>query len=478
MPSPFGQGGPMGDDLHFAAGLTAAAATRDAHGVAIFAALLSDLRDSKFVTEDIGISYVFIDARPQNLQGAFFGQPAAEEGMRSALEETFCAIDDDAAPAMVKLLVDQTIKFYRAADFPDWFACSMDLMTCHVHFWMFGGVKGCPCGLGSVADAFKHFLALIAAVLRRVLGLMAAAYFDDNGEQPIGQTLELPQEICTAWRRPQQIFPAEAIALTIATWSVHLYVRHLGIIWFTNSETAASAGSRGISDEPQVEIAAQVSHLRLLRVGCQDHRALLFGSRFGPRGEENQKGRNAAALLAARGREAVEEQNEEFIDALALKAAALKQVATDVAEEAKGSISLVEHLGDRVDRAAAVLGKTTERSWAPRQLEPPLAGQLRARAGRAPLRARPRRRRGPRRGRGCLLPRRERCARERPSRGRRRRRGHGLPRCRPSREAAVRTRRTPRRCQGGAGRRWRRALAVREQQARSWRATSHVHSTY
>jgi len=94
---------------------------------------------------------------------------------------------------------------------------------------------------------------------------------------------------------------------------------------------------------------------------AKDHRALLFGSRFGPRGEENQKGRNAAALLAARGREAVEEQNEEFIDALALKAAALKQVATDVAEEAKGSISLVEHLGDRVDRAAAVLGKTTER---------------------------------------------------------------------------------------------------------------------
>lgn len=95
---------------------------------------------------------------------------------------------------------------------------------------------------------------------------------------------------------------------------------------------------------------------------AKDHRALLFGSRFGPRGEENSKGRQqAAALLAARGREAVQEQNEELIASLELKATTLKHIAADVGKEVKESTSLVEHMRDRVDQAGALLGRTAER---------------------------------------------------------------------------------------------------------------------
>jgi len=74
---------------------------------------------------------------------------------------------------------------------------------------------------------------------------------------------------------------------------------------------------------------------------AKDHRALLFGSRFGPRGEENQKGRQAAALLAARGREVMQEQNDELISSLELKASTLKELAADVGKEVKESTSLV-----------------------------------------------------------------------------------------------------------------------------------------
>jgi len=94
---------------------------------------------------------------------------------------------------------------------------------------------------------------------------------------------------------------------------------------------------------------------------AKDHRALLFGSRFGPRGEENQKGRQAAALLAARGRDVMQEQNDELISSLELKATTLKELAADVGKEVKESTSLVEHMKDRVDQAGALLGRTTER---------------------------------------------------------------------------------------------------------------------
>lgn len=94
---------------------------------------------------------------------------------------------------------------------------------------------------------------------------------------------------------------------------------------------------------------------------AKDHRALLFGSRFGPPGEENPKGRQAAALLAARGREAMQEQNEELIASLELKATTLKGLAADVGKEVKESASLVNHMKDRADQAGALLGRTAER---------------------------------------------------------------------------------------------------------------------
>ena len=50
----------------------------------------------------------------------------------------------------------------------------------HEADWRFGVMQGCPFGLGSVVVSFNRYPTLITAALRRTLGLMAAAYFDDN----------------------------------------------------------------------------------------------------------------------------------------------------------------------------------------------------------------------------------------------------------------------------------------------------------
>ena len=41
-------------------------------------------------------------------------------------------------------------------------------------------MNGCPFGLGSVVVTFNRYPALVTAMLRRVCGLLAGAYFDDN----------------------------------------------------------------------------------------------------------------------------------------------------------------------------------------------------------------------------------------------------------------------------------------------------------
>ena len=41
-------------------------------------------------------------------------------------------------------------------------------------------MNGCPFGLGSVVVTFNRYPTLITAMLRRMCGLLAAAYFDDN----------------------------------------------------------------------------------------------------------------------------------------------------------------------------------------------------------------------------------------------------------------------------------------------------------
>ena len=46
--------------------------------------------------------------------------------------------------------------------------------------WRFGVMNRCPFGLGSVVVTFNRYPTLVTAVLRRTLGLLAAAYFDDN----------------------------------------------------------------------------------------------------------------------------------------------------------------------------------------------------------------------------------------------------------------------------------------------------------
>ena len=122
----------------------------------------------------------------------------------ATLEETIYTIGIDTVPAMIKMLIDKTAKLYDGMGLPEWFhlqlgtddlpdafrgcpinpaqqsAAVVAVWSPQKHQWMFGVMKGCPYGLGSVVVTFNRYPTLITACLRRVLGLMAAAYFDDN----------------------------------------------------------------------------------------------------------------------------------------------------------------------------------------------------------------------------------------------------------------------------------------------------------
>ena len=75
--------------------------------------------------------------------------------------------------------------------------------------------------------------------------------FPGQGRRPIDQTLDQQPEVTRAWKaRIQQIFPADAVALVIATWSIHQELRNVDVTWFIDNEAAAAAGIRGASKEP------------------------------------------------------------------------------------------------------------------------------------------------------------------------------------------------------------------------------------
>ena len=94
--------------------------------------------------------------------------------------------------------------------------------------------------------------------------------FPGRGQRPIGQAMELPEKIWATWgHRKQQIFPAEAIALPLATWALHAHLRGRDIIWFVDNESAASCAIRGGSKLPEVETAVQVAHLLWVHLGCR-----------------------------------------------------------------------------------------------------------------------------------------------------------------------------------------------------------------
>ena len=76
-----------------------------------------------------------------------------------------------------------------------------------------------------------------------------------------------PEKIWDTWQcRKQQIFPAEAVALPLASWALHAHLRGKDVVWFTDNESAASCAIRGGSNIPEVETAIQVAHLLWLHL--------------------------------------------------------------------------------------------------------------------------------------------------------------------------------------------------------------------
>ena len=50
--------------------------------------------------------------------------------------------------------------------------------------------------------------------------------FPTDGGQAIGHAMVLPTQVWETWSpRKHQIFPAEAVALTLATWALHHHIR-------------------------------------------------------------------------------------------------------------------------------------------------------------------------------------------------------------------------------------------------------------
>ena len=91
--------------------------------------------------------------------------------------------------------------------------------------------------------------------------------FQGPGAPPVGQTLDLKEEVTRAWKqRTQQIFPAEAVALAIATWSLQKELRGADVTWFVDNEAAAAAAIRGASHEQDVATIVQVAHLLWLHL--------------------------------------------------------------------------------------------------------------------------------------------------------------------------------------------------------------------
>ena len=77
-------------------------------------------------------------------------------------------------------------------------------------------------------------------------------------------------QVTAGWKkRIQQIFPAEAVALVIATWALHVHLRGSDVTWFIDNEAAAAAGIRGASGEPDVTAIVQAAHLLWLNLGTR-----------------------------------------------------------------------------------------------------------------------------------------------------------------------------------------------------------------
>ena len=86
----------------------------------------------------------------------------------------------------------------------------------------------------------------------------------------LGCTMVLPDRILRTWKpREQQIFPAEAVVLPIATWAAADILKDRDVICFIDNEAAAAAAIRGDSSQPDVQVIIQAAHLLWMRLGVR-----------------------------------------------------------------------------------------------------------------------------------------------------------------------------------------------------------------
>ena len=80
----------------------------------------------------------------------------------------------------------------------------------------------------------------------------------------------MPTTITSAWKpRTQQIFPAEAVALPVATWMSKDFIKGKDVVWFIDNEAVAAAAIRGSSGEEDVSTMVQATHLLWMHLGCR-----------------------------------------------------------------------------------------------------------------------------------------------------------------------------------------------------------------
>jgi len=91
-----------------------------------------------------------------------------------------------------------------------------------------------------------------------------------------------------------------------------------------------------------------------------NHRALLFGSRFGPGKEMNRKSLQAAEMSRAQVQDLLREQNDKLVEGLEVQTVALKQVALDIRHETAQSNMLVDKMGKHFEGAQHLLTKSQE----------------------------------------------------------------------------------------------------------------------
>eukprot|EP00931_Biecheleriopsis_adriatica_P081382 TRINITY_DN5470_c0_g1_i1.p1 TRINITY_DN5470_c0_g1~~TRINITY_DN5470_c0_g1_i1.p1 ORF type:complete len:164 (-),score=34.83 TRINITY_DN5470_c0_g1_i1:121-612(-) len=93
---------------------------------------------------------------------------------------------------------------------------------------------------------------------------------------------------------------------------------------------------------------------------AKNHRALLFGSRFGNSNKENPKGQTAAALYAAVERSAIEEHNDVLTEKLQEKVVELKDLSLGISSETSKSLQATEDMNGQLDGAMSLLSRTQE----------------------------------------------------------------------------------------------------------------------